>query len=312
MPLWVIVLLIALAILAAAIFYTIPLYWWAKQESFLKHRAGASLLPSSRGEVEYATLGEGVPILMMHGAGGSYRQGLLLGQLVDAGRFQIIGVSRPGYRGTALDAAPTFEEQADLAVELLDHLRIKKAAVLGISAGGTPAFQFALRHPERCLGLILLSAALNVPGGFRFVPIVPLMFQLFTAFDYPIWLFMRLPLRAKTAPFGWIDPERFRDARFQRLFLDIFDEQFPGSAWRAGVVNDINQYGKHDDLPFEDLRVPGLVIHGTNDNAVPYAVGHNAAERIPGADLMTIERGTHFAVATHWREIGARIEEFLL
>ena len=48
-------------------------------------------------------------------------------------------------------------------VELLDALKIETAAVLGHSAGGPPAAHFALRHPERCLGLALLSAVLPPP-----------------------------------------------------------------------------------------------------------------------------------------------------
>lgn len=50
--------------------------------------------------------------------------------------------------------------QADTFGALLDALEIERAAVLGFSAGGPPAIQFALRHPERTLSLVLASAHL--------------------------------------------------------------------------------------------------------------------------------------------------------
>ena len=55
------------------------------------------------------------------------------------------------------DATPSA--QADLYASLLDELKIQKVSIVGFSAGGPSALQFALRHPHRCSSLILLSAA---------------------------------------------------------------------------------------------------------------------------------------------------------
>jgi pimeloyl-ACP methyl ester carboxylesterase len=48
--------------------------------------------------------------------------------------------------------------QADIIAELMDSLGIGKAFIMGSSAGGSSTIQFALRHPERCRGVILVSA----------------------------------------------------------------------------------------------------------------------------------------------------------
>ena len=96
------------------------------------------LIQTSHGPLEYAVLGEGLPLVVMHGSGGGVRQGLVMRYLLDTRRIQIIALSRPGYWGTPLETAPEIEQQADRVVELLDALKIETAAVLGHSAGDRP------------------------------------------------------------------------------------------------------------------------------------------------------------------------------
>ena len=55
--------------------------------------------------------------------------------------------------------------QADAYAQLLDHLGIDKVVVVSISAGAWSALQFAIRHPERCLALVLLVPADYLPTG---------------------------------------------------------------------------------------------------------------------------------------------------
>ena len=51
---------------------------------------------------------------------------------------------------------PSPAAQADAYAALLDHLDIK-APIIGMSAGGPSAIQFALRYPDRCSGLVLIA-----------------------------------------------------------------------------------------------------------------------------------------------------------
>jgi pimeloyl-ACP methyl ester carboxylesterase len=127
-------------------------------------------------------------------SGGGVRQGLLMRYLLDTRRIQIIALSRPGYWGTPLKTAPEIEQQADRVVELLDALKIATAAVLGHSAGGPPAAHFALRHLERCLGLVLLSAVLPPPNArlARMIRSMPVMFRVLGFSDWPLRVFIAL------------------------------------------------------------------------------------------------------------------------
>ena len=85
----------------------------------------------------------------------------------------LIDISPPP--GSGISAPPALlirhpEAQADLYAALLDLLKIDSVVVIGLSGGGASALQFALRHPERCRGLILISAiSRQVPPLPRFL-----------------------------------------------------------------------------------------------------------------------------------------------
>src|SRR3712207_796876 len=84
--------------------------------------AGSRVASTTKGPIEYALLGEGPPVLVAHGIGGGYDQGLLVTRLTDDRPFKLICVSRFGYLRTPmpLDASP--EAQADAYAALLDSL----------------------------------------------------------------------------------------------------------------------------------------------------------------------------------------------
>jgi 2-hydroxy-6-oxonona-2,4-dienedioate hydrolase len=109
---------------------------------------GASI--RAQGSLEYAVAGDGPPLMMIHGTGGGFDQGLLFAAGLRRSGFRIVAPSRFGYLGSAFpdDAPPAH--QADTLVELLDHLGIDRLPVAGGSAGALTAAELALRHPDRC------------------------------------------------------------------------------------------------------------------------------------------------------------------
>ncbi len=86
------------------------------------------------GPIEYALTGDGPPLLVLHGAGGGYDQGLGFGEpLVNSG-FRIIAMSRFGYLRTPLPPNASPSAQAEAHAGLLDALKIGREAVVGASA----------------------------------------------------------------------------------------------------------------------------------------------------------------------------------
>jgi len=74
---------------------------------------GSQVVKTNCGPIEYAQIGEGYPVLVVHGNGGGFDQGLSLAETYLGEGFQIIAPSRFGYLGSPLPAGATPVEQAD-------------------------------------------------------------------------------------------------------------------------------------------------------------------------------------------------------
>ena len=99
----------------------------------------STVIDTSAGVLEFAEAGDGPPLMMIHGTGGGFDQGLLFGAALREHGFRIVAPSRFGYLRSAFpdDASPAH--QADVLVELLDQLGIDRLPVVGGSAGALMA-----------------------------------------------------------------------------------------------------------------------------------------------------------------------------
>jgi len=106
---------------------------------------GSQIVQTPCGPIEYALAGSGPPLLMIHGAGGGFDQGLKFGAPLARAGFTVIAPSRFGYLRTPLshDASPAA--QADAHACLLDALGLERVVALGGSAGAPSAIQFCLQ-----------------------------------------------------------------------------------------------------------------------------------------------------------------------
>ncbi|OYU67615.1 MAG: alpha/beta hydrolase [Cytophagaceae bacterium BCCC1] len=111
----------------------------------------------------YETYGQGKPLLLIHGNGGSIRDW----------RYQISYFSKT-YKVIAVDSRAqgkskdsstvlNYEMMADDFDALLTHLKIDSAYVIGWSDGGINGLLLAIRHPEKVKKLAITGANL-VPG----------------------------------------------------------------------------------------------------------------------------------------------------
>src|SRR3982751_2686389 len=158
--------IVAIALIAGAV-VAIVLVFIAYQRDInaARERAanGSEIAQTPCGPIEYASLGSGPALLIVHGAGGGFDQAIGMAAPLVASGLRVVLMSRFGYLRTPLPADASPAAQADAHACLLDALKIERAAVLGASAGAPSALQFALRHAARCTALVLLVPAAYVP-----------------------------------------------------------------------------------------------------------------------------------------------------
>jgi pimeloyl-ACP methyl ester carboxylesterase len=239
---------------------------------------------------------------MAHGSPGGYDQGMAFSRLVDSPELTFIAVSRPGYLRTPLSIGKTPEEQADIYAALLDTLDIKQATVIGISGGGPSALQFALRHPDRCSGLVMICGLAQRYSEKDVGQSLPLVMRFVRQFADRMLLFdpalflMGLLTRwhHKTVALGDV----FRTIAIHRLR-------------KAGYDNDMEQFAAITRYPLERITVPTLVLHGTSDYTVSFAEAEFVAGKVPHAKLVAIEGGDHTFYVTHKEQVVPSLRSFL-
>jgi pimeloyl-ACP methyl ester carboxylesterase len=140
------------------------------------------------GTVRYADQGAGPPVLVIHGITQGTDGGLdLVARPWVPPGFRVIVPSRFGYLDSDLPPDATPQLQADAFASLLDALEVRTVGVLAASAGSTSALQFALRHPDRTSGLVLVSA--NVPGPHQGKGPPRFLLELLFSHDPLLWAF---------------------------------------------------------------------------------------------------------------------------
>jgi pimeloyl-ACP methyl ester carboxylesterase len=145
---------------------------------------GSQVVKTAQGLNEYSTFGNGLPVMFVHGAGGGHDMGRLFARRIGDDFFWICP-SRFGYLRTPIPEDAFFESQADTYAALLDYLHIEKAAIIGLSIGGPSALLFALRHPNRCAALVLLSAISKTTAKR---PISDWFFNIIFSSDFFYWM----------------------------------------------------------------------------------------------------------------------------
>ena len=278
---------------------------------------GSRIAATRCGPIEYAEAGAGPPVLVVHGAGGGFDQGMGLGEgLVRAG-FRVIAPSRFGYLGTPLPADASAEAQADAHACLLDALGVDRAAIMGVSAGGPSAMQFALRFPARTRALVLLVPAAYVPRPNQAPPVrasrtTIFLFDTALRSDFLFWAGGKLAHRMFVRGILGTPPEVVESAspEEQARIQTVLDRILPVSARRLGLLNDgkvVSSLGRYD---LENIAAPTLAVSTADDGYGTFDGAKYTAEHVPHARFVGYPSGGHMLVGRE-AAAGAEIIGFL-
>jgi pimeloyl-ACP methyl ester carboxylesterase len=263
--------------------------------------------------IEYETFGDrsGRPLLLIMGFGGQLTSWSeeVLNQLVDEGHFVIIFDNRdtglsskieeagvpdvPGtlaalMQGEKIKVPYTYYDMGDDAVGLLDALGIEKAHICGASMGGAIAQTIAISHPSRLLSLILIYAPTGNPNLPQPKPEIMSLLMAPSVSDRNVYVERQISVFQTVSGSGFpLDEESLR-----QTFARAYDRSYYPEGLARNSLAGILRGNRRKALP--SVTAPTLVIHGDEDPLVPVENGRDAAEAIPGAELMIIKGMGHY------------------
>lgn len=234
--------------------------------------------------------GDGVPLVLVHGGESDRTQFTAIRAKLGEG-IRAISYDQRDSGITVNPPAPyTLEVLADDLVALLDALGLRSAHLLGTSFGGAVAMHSALRHPERVASLILVATT-------------PSFAMTGSATDE--LLDMSHEERAKAAPGYFFTPQAQAELRTRpaRTLTARTPEQ---SARRHDAAR---QHDVRDRLA--EITARTLIVHGTDDRLATYAGALLMRQRIPNAELRSIEGGRHGVAVEFADQIARYVRAFL-
>lgn len=249
----------------------------------------------------YLVTGQGHPVVLIHGVG--LNKEMWGGQIVGlAPHFQVIAYDMLGHGASPRPALDTgLAGYAGQLRELLEHLQLKRATVIGFSMGGLVARAFALHYPECLEGLVILNSVFNRSPEQRAGVI---------------------ERTQQAAEFG---PDANAEAALARWFSREYQAANPAQVAAIhqilasndpqGYLTTYALFATQDMYRAEELgsiRVPTLIATGELDPGSTPEMARQLAERIPGAQVEVLKEQRHMMPVESPRLVNRMLLDFLL
>lgn len=315
---WVRAIFVVVGLLVAGLLWlTYARYQRDLREARERVAGGSQITQTPCGPIEYSVIGDGPPVLVVHGSGGGYDQGLDFGEPLATSGLRVIAMSRFGYLRTPLPADASAAAQADAHACLLDALHIKRAAIIGASAGAPSAMQFALRHAERCSALVLMVPAAYVPRAdgapsMKTPAWTSFLFDTALRSDFLFWVAPRISRQTVTRAILATPPavlegaSAAEKARVSTMLAHIL----PVSPRRLGMLNDAAVTSSLARYELERITAPTLAISAADDLFGTFDGARYSAMHVPGARFIGYPSGGHLWVG-HQEEVVSAVAAFL-
>ncbi len=124
---------------------------------------------SAGAKLYYEETGSGYPLIFVHEFAGDLRSWEAQLRFF-ARRYRCIAYNARGYPPSDVPEDVNSyrqEQQADDAAAVLDHLKIERAHVVGLSMGAFATLHFGLRHPKRASALVTAGIGSGAPKELR-------------------------------------------------------------------------------------------------------------------------------------------------
>ena len=281
-----------------------------KPSSFLELSDGKIIHYRDEGEIDLPV------VVFLHGFNGSLFNFERLTSLL-SDEFRIVSLDLPGFGLTGAIPSKNYSNQSfmDTVTEVVDHLNIANFSIAGNSMGGGVAWRYTLSYPERVNALILLASSgilkkeerERIEDQNRQTPWV--------------WKLMRSNLM--NFALSYYTPKFFAT---QGLRSSVYDEdlattelalQFHDLVLLSGSREAILSMFRDRRSSFKDsdilklIQVPSLVIHGKEDNIIPFESSFVFQENIRDIEMKIYPNIGHLPMYEAPLNVASDIKDFL-
>ncbi|MHB1492710.1 MAG: alpha/beta fold hydrolase [Thermoplasmataceae archaeon] len=230
-----------------------------------------NIIKTRHGEMSFLE-GEGeIPVILLHGLGGMGNVFFKLSNCLSR-RYKFIFPDLLGHGHTVADDDNiTLRMQCESVEDLIKGLNLKKPIIGGHSYGGWIALNYATMHDDISALLLISNAGTNPTLSDR----------------------------------GDAAIEKFLD-----LVVEV-NRKNDRSTMKKIIINNSKDEMRVPESSIKRLRVPTLIVWGSEDHMIPLEYGINLSRLIPGSRLYIIEGGGHKTHYSHYEEVCKAIGEFL-
>jgi pimeloyl-ACP methyl ester carboxylesterase len=250
--------------------------------AFLKTNDGVTLY--------YEDSSSGRPILFIHEFSGDYRAWEMQVRYFGR-RYRCVTYNARGYPPSDVpDSVAMYSQRraVDDAIDVLDHLKIDKAHIVGLSMGGFAALHFGVLYPERAFSVVVGAAGMGAE------PDKSAQFKHEVEIVAKRW---ETDGAAKFAPIYGSGPGReqleMKDPRgFKEFITQLSEHSSNGAALTLRGVQAKRPSPFEMAPQLEKMTVPTLIIHGDEDKSC-LGTGAFLKRTIPSAGLMVFPKTGH-------------------
>ena len=255
-------------------------------------------------QTNYHDAGKGAAVLLIHGSGpgvtawANWR--LTLPALTARGRVIAPDMVGFGYTESPPNAIYATSIWVNQLVDLLDALKVDKVSIIGNSFGGSMALAFAKAHPSRVDKIVLMGAvgvSFQITPGLEKVwgyePSVAAMKELLQVF-----VFNQAMATDELAAMRYRASVR---ADVQERFASLFPA--PRQRWVDALAQDAASLRR--------MTHQTLIVHGRDDQVIPFAASEWLAALMPNAQLVPFDQCGHWVQIEHPERFNTLVADFL-
>ena len=243
--------------------------------------------------VRVRRVGQGPPVLVLHGWGASIEAMQAITDELARGGHEAITIDFPGHGQSAPPPEPWHvSDFKQWLLTLMNALQLGQVSIVAHSFGGRVSIKLAAENPDRVERLILTGAAGLPPRRTR-----------------------GQKARLRLASLGKKVKATLGDGALSRWLESRWVHHVASADYQAasGVMRSTLVHIVGEDLTefLKRIAAPTLLIWGSEDRDTPLSSGQTMAGLIPGAELVVLEGGGHFAYAEQFSKFRLHMNRFL-